>query len=376
MTDPTKSGITSASILSENGKDIGTRLLATGFNAHGQLSSDTNSDILSFVPICETYASDLRVLFAGWSQTLIVAEGGVLCLGQKKDEAKSLLSKGNNTPRSAVGDVNGLLLTLGASGDVRLMSAEKFGDEDSPQLGHIAVAQNGRVAFTSLQAPAAQLCHVMEFNSFERFRKWFQDPSGNGNYPDRHHMLAGRPKQLLANAGTFMLLMDRGELYTWGDARYGSLGRTIAGEDAVMADAPGNVEALGGLKIVKIATSGWICAALSEDRACYLWGTTSPGSTAKIGALRSEAGGDVALVEIAGGKTDEPLDVLDVGVGDDHIAVVAEGNRLFVVGENNNGQLGLGGDVGLEDWREILHPGEFRAVWCGPLCTFALVNTG
>lgn len=351
-----------------------TRLLGSGFNAHGQITSATESDILSFVPICESIAGDLRVLFAGWSQTLIVAEGGLLSLGHKQNELKESFAKVRDVAwKSAIGDVNGTLLTLATSGEAHVVADEHDKDEEFLPIGHIALAKNGRVALTFQQTPTAQVCHVMEYSSYERFIAWLQDPSGDGNYPDGHHMLPGRPTQLLANTGTFMMLMEGGEVYTWGDARYGSLGRSIAGDDASPAAKPGIVEALGGLKIGKIAACGWICAAMSEDGALYVWGTTSPGGNAKINALKAEDGGDVVLVTISGGSSDEPLDVLDVGIGDDHIAVVVEGHRLFVVGDNSNGQLGLGNDVSLEDWQEVTQPG-IKSVWCGPLSTFALVD--
>jgi hypothetical protein len=350
------------------------RLLAAGFNAHGQLSPDTECDILNFIPICETSGSDLQVLFAGWSQTVIVAKGGLLCLGHAQETTKSaIIAAGRGLVwTSALGDINGLLLTLTSSNKVHILSKEeKIENEDPPRIGHIALAQNGRVALTFQQTPTAQRSHIMEFASYERFLEWYGDPSGDENYPDGHHMLPGRPKQLLANTGIFQLLMESGEVYTWGDPRYESLGRPI---DAIPADKPGSVEALGGLQIAKIAAGGWMCAALSEDGTLYIWGTTSPGGKAKIGPLRGEDGGDVALVELPGGQSEEPLDVLDVGVGDDHIVVVAEGNRLFVVGENTNGQLATGDGVSLADWQEVVQPGGVRAVWCGPLTTFALVD--
>lgn len=366
-----------SSVSFENGATTSSknRLLATGFNAHRQLSSDTKSDILSFIPVCETSASDLRVIFAGWSQTFVVANGGSLLLGHDQNEVKNFLPKGEEALKSAIGNVNGLLLTLDSSGRVSLVGPEMNGDDEDPRLGHIALAQNGRVALTFMQTPSSQLCHVMEFRSYERFRNWSKNPSGEGNYPDGHYMLAGRPKQLVANTGTFVMLMEGGEVHTWGDARYKSLGRSISGEDAAPADQPGSVEALGGLKIAKIAAGGWISAALAEDGSLYVWGTTSPGSKVKIKALHDDDGGEIVLVQVACDASGAPLDVLDVGVGDDHIAVVAEGHRLFVVGENRNGQLGLSNDVASEEWREILQPGGFRAVWCGPLSTFALVHT-
>ena len=157
---------------------------------------------------------------------LIVAEGGLLCLGHEQ-ESKSSFAKSKDTAwKSAIGDVNGVLLTLATSGEAHIVEVGKSQDEESPPIGYIALAKNGRVAFTFQQTPTAQLCHVMEFSSYKRFLAWLKDPSGDGNYPDDHHMLPGRPKQLLANTGTFILLMEGGEVYTWGDARYGSLGET------------------------------------------------------------------------------------------------------------------------------------------------------
>lgn len=367
--------VESAIVASENDSSkTTTRLLATGFNGHSQISRDTTSDILSFIPICETSADDLRVLFAGWSQTLIVAQEGLLCLGHRQKETTDLFARKGKAWKSAIGDVNGVLLTLAASGEAHVVDHDKSQDGDSPPIGHIALAKNGRVALTFQQTPTAQLCHIMEYSSYERFLAWLKDPSGDGNYPDGHHMLPGRPKQLLANTGTFVLLMKGGEVYTWGDARYGSLGRPISGGTAQPADIPGAVEAVGGLRIGMVAVGGWMCAALSEDGALYLWGTPSPGSKVKINALSAEDGGDVALVEIPNSISGEPLDVLDVAVGDDHIAVVAEGNRLFVVGENANGQLGVKDAERLADWHEIVQPDQVKSVWCGPLSTFALVD--
>lgn len=159
-------------------------------------------------------------------------------------------------------------------------------------------------------------------------------------------------------------------MYSWGDARYSSLGRSIA--DAP-AERPGPIEALGGLKIKKIACGGWLNAALSEDGACYLWGAGAPGTDQTIRCLREAGAGEVVLVELSFERGTEPLDILDVAVGDNYIVLLAEGNLCFAAGENRNGQLGLGHfDHFVDDWTQIpLGASRVYSVVCGPKSTYA-----
>jgi alpha-tubulin suppressor-like RCC1 family protein len=87
------------------------------------------------------------------------------------------------------------------------------------------------------------------------------------------------------------------------------------------------------------------------------------------------------LISIASsqGAEAEPLDVVDIGVGDNHLAVIAEGGRLFVAGDNKNGQLALGIDeVWVDDWKEVPKTNSsssFRGLICGPKATFASIGT-
>ncbi|KAH9825791.1 guanyl-nucleotide exchange factor [Teratosphaeria destructans] len=186
--------------------------------------------------------------------------------------------------------------------------------------------------------------------------------------------VSGTPKQLVANTGNFFLLTRAGEVHSWGDPRHQTLGRPIAESPA---DQPGIIEVLQGLRITKLASGGWTSAALSEDGALYLWGAASmPGhKDAGIKCLREADAGEMVLVEIPG-DDGEPADVLDVAVGEGHVAVVtahAGGNRLYVVGQNRNGQLGLGSDQAfLEDWVEVDVMRGLERVVCGPKCTFAV----
>lgn len=357
-----------------------TRLLATGFNAHKQLSS-SEGDVKAFDLILESQSGkEPRILFAGWSNTVVICGNILFSLGHEQMEPSA--DEVTQNLRGGFGDHEGMLGCLDGEGQLYLVKDSaasekgpelvKGSNENSPLIGNVCHAGNGRVAVTFKQAPNGNLCHIAEFTSFESFQKWFEDPSGEGNYPENHHMLPGRPKQLLANTGTFILLMENGEVYTWGDNRYESMARSTTGDGSVPADKPGAVEALGGLRISKVATSGWISAALSEDGALYVWGSTTSAAAGRIECLEAANSEKVSLVEISDTDND-PLDVLDVAVGNNHIAAVTEGGRLSVVGDNQNGQLGLGsGEDIATSWQKAPAVSKVRKVFCGPKSTFVV----
>ncbi|KAK5131507.1 hypothetical protein LTR08_000901 [Meristemomyces frigidus] len=341
-------------------------------------------------------------LFASWSSTALVAcsTRRVRSLGQQK--LSSGVSVGTDGCGAggleAFGDhggVRGVLDTaggrlywvseiggVGVGGGGGSGSIEEGGglmidvtDEASPALGHIALAPGSeRLAVSFAQAPGGKLTHIAEFTSAENFLTWFKDPSGEGKYPDRHFMLPGRAKQLVANTATFLVLMEDGGVFSWGDGRFRTLGRGIVGEGAVGAGEPGVVEALGGLGIAKVACGGWMSAAVSGDGALFLWGRAGVGA---IGCLGGVGVGEVALVELLA-EGGEVLDVVDVGVGDGHVAAVTADGGLWVVGGNCNGQLGLG-DEGREfvaEWTVVPALRGVRRVVCGPLATFVWVGEG
>lgn len=365
------------------------RIWAAGFNAFQQLSR-REGDVWEFQPLTPELPSiindELNLFYSGWSSTALRSSTQIHSLGFQNFVTRIPVVTGSAELRSPFGnDQQGLIGCLDSQGRVLLLNDESgdettlvsTGDSEAPPISNLALAGNERVAVTFKQAPNARLTHIAEFVSFDKFKKWHMDPSDAQNYPAEHHMLPGRPKQLLANGANFILLMEDGEVYTWGDPRFRTLARPIAGPDAVPADKPGVVEALGGLKIASIQCGpsvGWLASALSEDGALYLWGTPTPGD----GVIRclDEAGpGEVALVEIQSGTDAEPADIVSAGVGRNHVAVVTDGGYLFVVGDNGNGQLGFGRERSfVQEWTRVppLH-GVHRVV-AGPKATFAFLR--
>ncbi|KAM3415808.1 hypothetical protein BST61_g9317 [Cercospora zeina] len=349
-------------------------LYAAGFNAHKQLSSDTTEDLRHFA-LVRANAKNSRVLFAGWSTTVIIDKDRVVSFGhQRIDQDLGLTAQ---ELHSAIGDHDGLKACVDEAGRLYVVEINDSGGctlvcksiDASPRIGRLAQASNNRIAMTAKQAPNGNLCHLTEFETYELFMRWYEDPSGEGNYPVSHHMLPGRPKDLQSNIASFILLFNDGSVWTWGDSRYQSLGRRVTGDDATPAHHPGVVEDLGGLDIESIAAGGWQAAAISKDKALYLWGATSPGNEDRIRSLEP---GELSLVTIAEGPESEPLDVSNVSIGNNHIAAVANG-RLYVAGQNSNGQLGLNRpDAFLADWNQVERLAEVRQVTCGHASTFAL----
>ena len=362
----------------------GPKIGAAGLNAYNQIQENGGKDIRSFIPITDgnQVSGAVRILFTGWSSIVLVQDTKVFGTGFQRF-SQTLAPQVAETLIDGFGDHNGMIGCLDTTGNLYLVSESGElviqSTESSPKIGHIAIAGNGKLALSFKQAPNSRLCHILQFERFDEFKAWFHDPSGVQIDPEKQHfMMQGRPVQLVANNGTFMVLMEGGEVYTWGDPRYQSLGRKIADTPA---QRPGMLEALGGLKIVKVAAGGWMCAALAQDRAAYIWGAGAPGTDNTLQTLREAEAGEVVLISIPSTQNDaaEPLDIIEIGVGDNHIAVLADGGRLFVAGDNKNGQLGLDHDEAwVDDWAEVPNAdstSNFCGIVCGPKATFVSSKT-
>ncbi|RMZ10800.1 hypothetical protein D0862_03131 [Hortaea werneckii] len=372
------------------------QLFAAGFNAFRQLDPSHNDDLQNFKRIqILPEEHDVDVFFAGWSQTVLSSKHSLAFSGPRTNlrvlgfagQNKGNFTNGKPSQRAlglecGIGDLDGLKAYVEEDGSLYWLSGRTWTtsvDDDHPRVGQLALAGNGRVALTFKTAPASTMCHVVEFETLEKATGWYSDPADKTKHPDKHHMLHGRLRQLLAAATTFLLLMEDGSVYSWGDPRHQSLGRPISGEGATGADSPGMIEALGGLKIDKIACGGWLNAALAtEDGALYLWGAAAgPVHEDGIKCLSEADPGEVVLVDLVSeqGEVAPDIDasnVVDVAIGSAHVAAVTEAGHLYVVGANNTGQLGLGTDVGFsEDWRMVTSLQNVHRTICGPRSTFA-----
>ena len=153
---------------------------------------------------------------------------------------------------------------------------------------------------------------------------------------------------MCGSATFFTALTTKGEVLTFGSAlHYACLARTPTLES--QAQEPHVIPFLGGIKIRKIASAGWIAAALSHDRDLYVWGGRR-GDTDRLGCLplAEEEEELVRLVDIDGG-----IDVLDVGVGAEHIIALTEMGEVWATGTNTHGQLGIDNGKFQQEWLKV-----------------------
>ncbi|KAK3064778.1 hypothetical protein LTS18_004045 [Coniosporium uncinatum] len=408
------------------------RLSAAGFNAHRQLkfteeeeASQQSSNYSSYRTIA-TSSKSPSVAFAGWSYTILQVDDQLHLLGHHDNQtpptdettsssqatpiaislpqptsslpepsAQSLKFFGTPTsPLGALTPSGHLLLLLhrpNRSAPILSLTPASTTPQTSPKFSAIALTSTGTLCAAVHNAPASSTTHLLQFPSFDTFEAWYLDPSGD--VKPTHFQVPGRCAQLAGMATGFVYLSHGGpgadaggggggEVFTWGDARHAAcLGRAVGAE--APADKPGVVEALLGVGVGKVAVGSWMVAALSEgDGAAYVWGKGRPNAVEpkRINALPGEGDEDVRLVEVGVGEGEDELgmSVEDVGVGGGHVVVLAEGGRVFVAGENGNGQLGLGegADDFVEDWSEVEEwKGRHVAkVWCGVDNSFVLAT--
>jgi alpha-tubulin suppressor-like RCC1 family protein len=351
---------------------------AAGFNAFGQLLSDVKSDgAYRKLPISTT---DSRIVFTGWSTTVIQIESHIFSHGNVT--WNQVLPDDSTKLRSAFGDHNGLSGVLDHLGrlyvveDVNssqhIVVARGKETECLHPIAHIAMASDGHVsAVMQEQSLTNDICRIVHFPSLPSFLRWYRGMREDFTPPTHYNELLGSAIELVANTAGFVLLMQSGQVYTWGDPRHQSLARSVADQDSSPANQPGEVTALGGLQIVKIAAGGWMAAALCQDGALYLWGANTPGRDGQLEALRGLGPGEVALVQLTDA---EDQDVINVSIGENHVAVTTESGMIFVVGENRDGQLGLQiSDVFRPGWVQVTQFRRAREVLCGPKCTFVWV---
>ena len=212
--------------------------------------------------------------------------------------------------------------------------------------------------------PTARL-QIHTFSSIEDFL--------TSQPPTSTHPIVAPLRSLYGAATCFVALSATDEVLTFGSALHPqALGRTPT--PANPAEVPSPISFLGGISIDKVAAGGWIGATVSEDRDLYVWGG-QVGATKRINALpKFSAGEEMRLVDINGG-----VDVVDVGVGSEHMIALTGDGEVWVTGEGDCGQLGTGATGFEEDWVRVRGDweanGRVVGVGCGMWCSWVLVDS-
>ncbi|SPQ27291.1 563afc7f-6258-41e5-9ae7-9ed4d0bdc484 [Thermothielavioides terrestris] len=228
-------------------------------------------------------------------------------------------------------------------------------------------------------------------------------------YPSIRHLLANNPShtfpnfpditQLVAFETGFAALSSFGRVWTWGDERYTAcLGREPS--DDSPADTPNPVTDLDDLPtgpIVKLAAGGYLLAALTAGHDLYCWGDAG---RSRILADLSDTPSPVVIYNDNDNDDDdnndnndndgqqqqqqeeeekekEEEDVVDVAIGEAHMLALTAAGRVYVVGDNGNGQLGLPGRASAWSWTRVdlgAESGQVIGVAAGPRNSFLVVR--
>ncbi|RSL47644.1 hypothetical protein CEP53_009856 [Fusarium sp. AF-6] len=311
--------------------DDAMELYATGFNAWNQLTFDPSTvkdepdDIFSFTKILETQR--LERVVSQMCYTAVQREGTWSLAGLSPGTLVS--GKGNADQRYLFDHPSAI------SADGRVLTAEALGRP------HQAI-----VEYPALAA----------WRAGRSTHSW---PSESG------------VRQIAAYDGGFVILHEDSSISTLGDPRFGDcLGREV--DESSPADEPGLVSDLGDLgePIKKVAAGGYTLAALTEGGGLYLWGMQSPGSQSRHQAF-ADLSGIPNYVEVDGEK-----DVQDIALGESHAIALTTDGCVYIVGDNTNGQLGLGTDPSgpVKSWAKVpfntLSGWEIVGVEAGPRSSF------
>ncbi len=353
----------------------GAVVLAAGFNAHGQLDPATKpTNIISFKQIScvKDYDPDIEwtkhaVPAALWSSTLLYDGNEITHLGTSGGYPQSPV-EWNIAPSevSFFGDISGIKGFVSESGKLysylphpsrqnepfkrHIVNTEGLPSPRNVHVTHVAIAGNGKVC---VAVHAAEDPENLELGRQS-------DEDDVYEYPELKCLFVGccvkninvfkeGVVDLAATSTSFVVLTSNHRVETFGDPRYPALlARTP--QDRSHAETRSVVSALDGIPIRKVVAGSWMVAALSKENDLYVWGHALPQSPAKkdhagvsklLNAVNENGEReDVHLVDIA-----EGADVQDVAVGDEHIVVLTTDGRVWGLGSNEYGQLGLGEEV-------------------------------
>ena len=160
---------------------------------------------------------------------------------------------------------------------------------------------------------------------------------GHGNEnghstPKRVEALVGLAvSQIACGSRHTAIITSAGAIYSWGDKENGVAGH---GDTEGHQYNPKLLEKLAGKRIVQLSACGFHTACLTENGELYSWGE---GKFGRLGHNNERNHHSPKLVEALVGKKPR-----QVSCGGFHTAVITEDGRLYSCGGGEHGQLGLG----------------------------------
>ena len=131
-----------------------------------------------------------------------------------------------------------------------------------------------------------------------------------------------------------IVLTNHGEVYGWGDNRFGQIGNRKSGEDECEAHSY-FINEFNGEKVISISCGGWHSLALTQSGNAYSWGQN------KYRQLGRNTSGNMhssypKQIEIIG-------DIIfnQISCGPLHSLLLSRDGNIYVFGSNSNSELGI-----------------------------------
>lgn len=164
----------------------------------------------------------------------------------------------------------------------------------------------------------------------------------------------------------FVLLTEEGRVYTWGNGRRLQLGHG----DISSQEVPTEVEALAGIRIIKICAGGWHSLALSTFGDVYAWGWNDTG---QLGINNDKGNSNESysiptLIDLFDEQNaGVTKNVKHIACGSRHSAILLDDNTVWTTGCNKYGQLGLSEEKypSLNYFKKVFHCDNECELLCG-----------
>lgn len=154
------------------------------------------------------------------------------------------------------------------------------------------------------------------------------------NIPTKINGITGNIKNIYTIAGAVFAHTDDGSIYAWGDNANGLLGLGVS--DAIV-NTPQKITSINGIiKDLVVNYNNFSVFALTEDNSLYVWGNNQNG---QLGIENSN--GVTSTPTKVNGITGN---IKKIYAGDYSTYALTEDSSLYAWGNNQNGQLGLGLD--------------------------------
>ena len=154
------------------------------------------------------------------------------------------------------------------------------------------------------------------------------------NIPTKINGITGNIKNIYTIAGSVFVLTDEGSIYAWGDNTNGLLGLGVS--DATV-NLPQKITSINGIiKDLVVNYNNFSVFALTEDNTLYVWGNKQNG---QLGIENSN--GVTSTPTKVNGITGN---IKKIYAGDESTYALTEDSSLYAWGNNQHGQLGLGLD--------------------------------